>query len=106
MGKNRDRESLIRLMVNTIVHEIVMKHTNRPESKDFLKSEIVEYRGQTEKVAKQYTWNDKDKGYIKAKALKKIKEKLESKYSDVSYKAKEPQILLDKEIKDLGLSKQ
>jgi len=32
MGKNRDRKSLIRLMANTIVHEIIVKHTNNPET--------------------------------------------------------------------------
>ena len=61
MGKNRDRESLIRLLVGTIVHEIVIRNTNRPESKHFLASEIVEYRGQTEKVANLHSWNEIDK---------------------------------------------
>ena len=101
MGKNRDTESLARLMVNTIVHEIVVKHTNKPESKHFLGSEIVEYRSQTEKMIRQHNWNDKDKNHIRKKALEKIKEKLSSKYPDVSYSAKEAEILLDKEMKDL-----
>lgn|SRR3989338_794684 len=100
MGKNRDIESLVRLMVNTIVHEIVVKHTNKPESKHFLSSEIAEYRSQTEKMAEQHKWNDKDKEQIREKALKKIKEKLASKYQDVSFSAKEVEKLVDKEIKD------
>lgn len=90
MGKNRDIESLIRLIVNTIVHEIVIKHTNRPESKHFLSSEIAEYRSQTEKAAKKYNWNNKDKINISKKALAKIKEKLAVKYPDVIYS--EPEI--------------
>ena len=36
MGKNRDRESLIRLLANTTVHEIIFRNTNRPESTEFL----------------------------------------------------------------------
>ncbi len=102
MGKNRDKESLIRLLVNTIVHEIVLKHTNEPESKKFLSSETTEYRGQTGKMAEQHTWNIGDKEDIRKKALKKIKENLGSKYSDVSYSPKEAEILLDKELNELG----
>ncbi len=103
MGKNRDKGSLIRLLVNTIVHEIVFKYTNRPESKNLLSSEITEYRGQTEKMAKQHTWDMSDKEDIRKKALKKIKERIESKYSDVSFNPKEAEVLLDKELNELGL---
>ncbi len=85
MGKNRDLDSLIRLIVNTIAHQIVVEHTNKPESKHFLNSEIIEYRNQTEKSARKYNWNDSDKEYAEKKALEKIKEKLAVKYSDVDY---------------------
>ena len=64
MGKNRDLDILIRLIVNTIVHEIVVRHTNRPESEHFLESEIIEYRGQAKKAAKSHNWNDNDKRHI------------------------------------------
>ncbi len=103
MGKNRDIEFLVRLLVNTVVHEIVIKHTHKSESKHFLDSEIIEYRGQTEKVAEQRNWNDKDKENIKEKALKKIREKLEFKYPDISFSEKEAKIFLEKEINNLNL---
>ena len=99
MGKNRDRESLITLIVNTVVHEIVVKHTNKPESKNFLTSEVVEYRSKSEKVAKQHNWNDQDKKDIRSKALKKIKERLASKYPDVQFTEKEVSDALDAGIK-------
>ncbi len=85
MGKNKDLDSLIRLVVNTIAHQIVIEHTNKPESKHFLNSEIIEYRSQTEKAAKKHNWNNSDKEYVEKKALKNIKEKLAVKYSDVDY---------------------
>ena len=66
-------------------------------------SEIIEYRSQTEKIAEQRNWNDKDKGNIKEKALKKIKEKLEFKYPDISFSEKEAKIFLEKEVKNLNL---
>ena len=89
MGKNRIRESLIREIANIIVHEIVAKHTNRPESVPFLESETIEYRSNAEKTLKKYNWNTDDKEYIEKKALKMIKEKLAVKYSDVIYSKQE-----------------
>src|SRR3989344_597636 len=85
MGKNSDRESLIRLIVNTVVHEIVLDRTNKPESKNFLASEVIEYRSQTEKTAKKHHWNIDDKALIEQKAQTKVKERLVLKYSDISY---------------------
>lgn len=89
MGKNRIRESLIREIANIIVHEIVVEHTNKPESVHFLESEIIEYRSQAEKTSKEHNWNVEDKEYIEEKALKIIKEKLAVKYSDVRYSEQE-----------------
>ncbi len=89
MGKNNDRESLIRLIANTVVHQIVAKHTNRPESSHFLESEIIEYQNQTQKAALKHNWNVEDKEYIEREALQKIREKLDSKYTDVSYEEDE-----------------
>lgn len=85
MGKNSDLDSLIRLIVNTLAHQIIIEHTNKPESKHFLNSEIIEYRSQTEKAAKEHTWNNSDKEYAEKKALEKIKEKLAVKYANVDY---------------------
>lgn len=99
MGKNRDRESLIRIMTNMIVHEVVAKHTNKPESKNFLNSEIIEYRSQAEDSAEKHNWNNKDIEYIRKKVLKKIKEKMEKKYSDVSFSMKEIEKFLNEEMK-------
>ena len=89
MGKNKDLDILIRLIANTIVHEIVIRHTNRPESEHFLESEIIEYRGQAKKTAKSHNWNNDDKQYVEDNAQIKIKEKLKIKYSDVLFKDEE-----------------
>ena len=101
MGKNRDRESLIRLMVNTIVHELVLKNTNRPESKHFIDAEIIEYGGQTEKMAESHSWNQYDKKYLREKLLKNIKEKIKNKYLDVTFSIKDVEKLVDNKINEL-----
>lgn len=101
MGKNSDLDSLIRLIVNTITHQIVVEHTHKPESKHFLNSEIIEYRSQTEKAAKKHTWNNSDKEYAEKNALEKIKEKLAVKYSDVDHSEEEIIRKLKKVIKEV-----
>ena len=101
MGKNRDLESLIRLIVNTISHQIIAEHTNKPESVDFLNSEIIEYRIQTEKAMKKHNWNNEDKEYAEKKALEKIKEKLAIKYSDINYSEQEIIIKLKNVMKEI-----
>jgi len=101
MGKNRTKESLIRGIVNMVVHEIIAKHTNRPESVHFLESEIIEYRSRTEKTLEKYNWNPEDKEYIEKKALKMIKEKLAVKYPDIRYSEQEAIGKLRKMIKEI-----
>ncbi len=97
MGKNRDIESLIRIIANTIVHEIVRKHTNKPESGHFLSAEVIEYRGQIGKTAEQHNWNEQDKERIKEEAKIKAKEKLQTKYPDVAFSQEEVNNLVDEE---------
>ena len=102
MGKNRDREALISLIISTVVHELLVQHTNRLESEHFLKSEVTEYFEQVKETASEHTWNDSDKEYIKERALKKIKNRMEFKYPDVQFTEKEAKDLLDKVISELN----
>ena len=97
MGKDRVRNSLIRETANVIVHKILAKSTNKPESAQFLNAEIIEYRSHAERTAEEYNWNSGDKAHIEKEALKAAKEKLSLKYPDVKYSEHE----LAKELKDL-----
>jgi|SRR3989344_1680660 len=101
MGKNRDIKSVVVLLVNTVVHEIVAMHTNKPESKQFLKKEAIEYRGQAKEAFDLHTWNEFDKAHIKEKAIKEINKIMVSKYLDVASKEKEVEALVDEEIHKL-----
>ena len=102
MGKSRTRESLIREVVNIIVHEILTKHTNRPESVHFLESETIEYKNKAEKISETYNWNADDKEYVEKKALELIKEKLAAKYPDVKYLKQEAINKLSRIIKEIS----
>ena len=88
-------------IAHIVAHEILVGHTNKPESVDFLNSEVIEYRSQAEKDAEEHNWNVDDQKYVEEKALKMIKEKMAAKYSDVRYSEKEIAELLDNLIKDL-----
>ena len=89
------------LVGNTVVHRLLAEKTNRPESTDFLWAEEVEYRAQARKKSQEYNWNDSDILQIKEKALKKIKNKFEGRYADVSASKDEIEKMVDEEIKKL-----
>ncbi len=95
MGKNRDRESLIRVLVNKVVHQILMIKTNKPESRNHLLSEIVEYRGLTSRMYNCCNWNEDDIKYIKGKVLENVRKKMKNKYDDVKFSEKEAERLLE-----------
>ena len=101
MSKNRTKESLIREISNIVVHEIVAKHTNKPESMHYLKSEIIEYRNRVEKTVEMYNWNSTDLAHIEKKSLILIKDKLANKYSDVKYSEEEAITKLKKIIEEI-----
>ncbi len=103
MGKNRDIKSVVVLLANTAVHEIVAKHTNRPESKPFLEAEAAEYRSQTENAYEKYNWNQRDKDHIRQEAVKDVKKVLSSKYPDVVFHVEEIQAVINEEMKKLEL---
>ena len=105
MGKNRDTTLLVDLMANTFAHIVVEKHTNKPESRTFLSSEIVEYRGQTKKAYQLHHWNMEDLAQIREKAIAVAKKRLKSKYPDVSFEEKEIKELVDAELKSLSVLK-
>jgi len=59
--------------MNIAVHEMVAKHANRPDASHFLRSEIVEYRAQEEKLSLKYA----DVLFSEQEAIKKLKEIIE-----------------------------
>lgn len=83
MGKNSDIESISNSISKTILHEILIEHSNRSEAYPHLKKEEVEYRGQSMKKIDKRRLNADDKKIIRDKVIRKINNLLESKYSDI-----------------------
>ena len=89
MGKNRDIKAIANSLAITILHELLFLHTNRPETKNHLENEFIEYRGQSIKKIENIKVSEKDKEIIKKKIIDKINNKLNKKYSDIKISQKE-----------------
>ena len=103
MGKNRALKTLGKIIGNVILHKMLAKYTSKPESITHLMNEENEYRVTAISNAKKFNWNEKDKQEIKTIAIGFFKNKSAGKYPDVNLPLEEAKILIDKEIKDLGL---
>ncbi len=68
---------------------LIAELTYRPESKHFLSSEVIEYGNRAGEIAKTHGWNVEDRKYIQDESIKKIKDKLSVKYSDIKYSEQE-----------------
>ena len=98
MGKNSDIISISNSLSVTILHEILIEHTNRQESVPYLTKEVIEYQGQSIKKINKVNLNDTDKKRIKEKVVRNIKNRLNSKYSDIKVSQKEINNKVDEEL--------
>ena len=100
MGKNKLIKSLGKRIGNIVIHKILIKYTNMPESLHHLKSEVEAYRDNVMESSQEFNWSDKDKLEIKSLALKKFKKDMKKQYSDVKFPEKEPDSLIDETIEE------
>ena len=98
MGKNSDITSISNSLAITILHELLLEHTMKPESISHLRNEVVEYRGQSIKKINRVNLNDKDKKIIRTRVIRKINSRLRSKYSDVKISQREITKKVDEEL--------
>ena|SRR3989338_4122806 len=103
MGKNSVIKTLGKRIGNVVLHKLLVKYTNKPESKVYLQNEELEYRAATVKEAKKYNWNEDDKHVLKKTAIEYIKDKKNKKYEDVNFSFEEAEKLVAEEIIDLKL---
>ena len=100
MGKNRYTKSIGNMIGNVVVHKILKKYTNKPESINHLNYEIVEYRNTAISMADEFNWNESDKEKIKSVALKHFRRKMARKDKDVKFPMKEAKKLLNQMMKE------
>jgi len=101
MGKNRIIKILGNIIGNIVVHKILVKHTNKPESIPHLSEEVGNYRDNAIETAQEFNWNKEDKNRISQRALKKFRKDMEKYYPDVKFPINEPEELVDETIKDI-----
>ncbi len=102
MGKNSVIKSLARCIGNVVLHKLIVKHTNKPESKNYLINEIVEYGADAFEKAQMFNWNEKDKEKIKELSLKRINNLMRN-YPDIEHGNSEVEELIEDTIDDLIL---
>ena len=85
MGKNSAVKTLGKRIGNIVLHNLLVKYTNRPESRNYLQSEVLEYSNAAIKDAKEYNWNEKDKEELNLAAVEFIKQKKDKRYPDVNF---------------------
>lgn len=100
MGKNKIIKSLGKRIGNLVVHRILLRHTNKPESLNHLESEVDTYRDSILESSQEFNWNDQDKLKIKSLASKEFKKRMIKFYSDVKFQPEEVNILIDKTIEE------
>ena len=103
MGKNRIIKILGNIIGNIVVHKILVKYTNRPESINHLSEEVGTYRDSAIETAQEFNWNEVDKNRIKQESLKKFKKDMEKYYPDVKFPANEPEKLADETLKEVNI---
>lgn len=103
MGKNKALKTLGKIIGNIVLHKILAKYTNNPESVKYLINEENEYRATAINSAKKFNWNKENINEIKNIAIEFFKNKSVKKYPDVTLPLEEAKVLIDNEIKDLEI---
>lgn len=101
MGKNRIIKILGNFVGNIVVHKILIKYTNKPESIQHLGSEVATYRDNTLEISGEFHWNEQDKEEIKQRALRKFEKIMENNYSDVRFPKDEIKKLIEETIEEI-----
>ncbi len=102
MGKNSVIKSLGKCIGNVVLHKFLVEHTNKPESKNYLKNEVIEYTTDAFEKAQEFNWNKKDKEKIKELSLKRINNLIKN-YSDVVYNKNKIEKLINETMDNMML---
>jgi len=100
MGKNSVITSLGKCIGNVVLHKVVLKHTNIPESKKHLEDEIRDYGSDVLEKAQEFTWTEEEKSEIEDKALRRVKNIIRN-YPDLDYEESEIKAILLETIKEM-----
>ena len=100
MGKNKVVRSLGKIIGNVAMHKILLNHTNKPESKNHLSHEVIEYSADAYEKTLLFNWNEKDKIEIKKIAMSRVRN-LSKNYPDVVFDEKEVIIFIEETIDEI-----
>lgn len=102
MGKNRVIKSLGRCIGNVALHKILVERTNKPESKNHLESEVLEYGSDVFEKAQTFNWNEDDRARVRQLAVRRIRNLIKN-YPDVSFDDEAVERMINETMEDLML---
>lgn len=91
MGKKQAINSLANSIALVSVHKILIKYTNKPESRKHLEDEVGDYSVDAFEKSEEYSWTKEELSEIETKSIRATRNKL-NKYKDI--------VLSDKELKE------
>ncbi len=103
MGKNRIIKILGNVIGNIVVHKVLVKYTNRPESINHLTEEVGTYRDNALETAQEFNWSDKDTEEIKQKSMKKFEKDMKKYYNDVKFPIAEVDSIINETMKECNI---
>ena len=102
MGKNRVIKSLGRCIGNVALHKILVERTNKPESKNYLESEVLEYGSDAFEKAQVFNWSEDDRARVREVAVRRIQNLIKN-YPDVSFDDEAIERMIEETVADLML---
>ncbi len=102
MGKNSIIKSLGKIIGNIAMHKLILENTKKPESKSYLKNEILEYSADALEKSQEFNWNDNDKLEIKEKSVIRVKN-LSNYYKDIRFSESDIEYFVDEIMRELEL---
>jgi hypothetical protein len=102
MGKNNTIASLSNIIGGMVAHKILLKYTNKPETKNHLEGEVKNYGNSAFDLASQYNWNQEDKERIKQESFSAFKKELKNPhFTGIIFPMNDAELILDETLKNI-----
>ncbi|MBW2974841.1 hypothetical protein KY366_03920 [Candidatus Woesearchaeota archaeon] len=103
MGKRQSIKSLANSIALVSVHKILVKYTNKPESKKYLEDEVDIYSLEASEKSEEYSWKREELKNMELRAIRITRNKLINKYPDISLSDEEVRKFVIDSMQELSL---
>lgn len=100
MGKDGSIKSLSKVIANVALHRLLLKYANKPESREHLEAEVIEYRDVARDKSNEFNWNSQDKNSIKKESSIELRKRIQN-YPDINFLEDELDFFLKEILKEI-----